>query len=350
MKQTIFFLTVFLLSSISYSQNSNYNNLWEKVEQQEIEGLPKSALNLVEQIYTLAKKEKNDPQLIKTMLFKSKFALILEEDAQLKIINNFKSEIEKNEFPTKNVLESILANLYWQFFNQNRWQFYNRTKTSEKINTEDFRTWDLQTLFNEINVHYKNSLQNGPMLQLEPLSNYDDILITQKDSKIYRPTLFDFLNHEALDFYKTNETQITKPSYKFEIDNPELLSDAETFSKIKLESKDSTSLQLNALKIYQDLIKFHVKDKNHIALASINIERLQFVNEHATFSDKDYLLLDTFMIESESLKAEEICGLYDFEIASIYYKQSQKYQPITKEENRWKAKEAIEICNRISKQ
>ncbi|MFH4963925.1 carboxypeptidase-like regulatory domain-containing protein [Gaetbulibacter sp. M235] len=347
MKRTVFFLTIFLLNSISYSQNSAYNNLWKKVEQQEVEGLPKSALNIVEQISVLAKKEKNEPQLIKTMFFKSKFALILEEDAQLNIINNFKNEIEKSEFPTKNILESILANLYWQYFNQNRWQFYRRTQTEEKVNTEDFRTWDLQTLFNEIDIHYKKSLQNATMLQLEPLSKYDDILNIQKDSKIYRPTLFDFLNHEALDFYTTNETHITKPSYKFEINNHELLGDAETFSKIKLESKDSTSLQLNALKIYQDLIKFHINDKEPFALATINIERLQFVNQHATFSDKEYLLLNTFMTESESLKAEEICGLYDFEIASIYYQQSQQYQPITKEDNRWKAKEAYDLCNKI---
>ena len=57
-----------------------------------------------------ASKDKNHTQLIKTMLFKSKFALALEEDAQLKNIKDFKKQIELNEFTTKNVLESILAN------------------------------------------------------------------------------------------------------------------------------------------------------------------------------------------------------------------------------------------------
>jgi uncharacterized protein YfaS (alpha-2-macroglobulin family)/predicted DCC family thiol-disulfide oxidoreductase YuxK len=347
MKQTVFFLTILLVTNLSNSQNSDYKNLWKQVEQQEVEGLPKSALNIVEQISALAKKEKNEPQLIKTMFFKSKFALVLEEDAQLKIINNFKNDIEKSAFPTKNILESILANLYWQYFNQNRWKFYNRTKTEEKVNTEDFRTWDLQTLFNEIHIHYQKSLQNGLKLQLEPLSNYDTILNLQKDSKIYRPTLFDFLNHEALDFYKTNETNITKPAYKFEIENPELLSDAKTFTEIKLESTDSTSLQLNTLKIYQDLICFHLNDKEPQALADVNIERLKFVNENAIFSDKEALLLEALKTESEALKTDEVSALYDFEIASIFYNQSQQYQPTTKEENRWKAKEAVAICNQV---
>lgn len=68
------------------AQNSNYDNLWSQVEQFEVEGLPKSALKVLENINKLASKDNNAPQFIKTMLFNSKFALVLEEDAQLKII------------------------------------------------------------------------------------------------------------------------------------------------------------------------------------------------------------------------------------------------------------------------
>ena len=349
MKYILSILMILLFANFSNAQSQNYEDLWSKVEQFEIDNLPKSALKLVEDIAQKAINDKNTPQLIKTMLFKSKFALVLEEDAQLNIINNFKTEIEKSAFPTKNIMESMLANMFWQYFKQNRWQFYNRTKTSEKVDKEDFRTWDLQTLFNEIHKHYQNSLQNGLMLQQEPLENYDVLLNLQEDSKIYRPTLFDFLNHEALDFYKTNETQITKPVYKFEIDNSNFLSDAETFLDLKIESKDSTSLQLNALKIYQDLIQFHLKDESPFSLADINIERLKFVNEQATFNDKEAILLDALKTESDRLKTHETSGLYDFEIANIYHQQSNQYQPKTNENYRWKAKEAINICNSVIK-
>ena len=185
MKQTLFLILIIIFSNFSLAQDSNYEILWSKVKQLEIDGLPKSALKIVEDIAQLAKKDNNTPQHIKTMLFKSKFALILEEDAQLNIINDFKKEIKQSTFPAKHILESLLANLYWQYFNQNRWQFYNRTQTSKKVNAEDFRTWDLQTLFNEIHIHYQNSLKNGLMLQLEPLNNYDALLNIKKDSKIF---------------------------------------------------------------------------------------------------------------------------------------------------------------------
>ena len=218
MKRSLFIFMIILFSTFSQAQNSNYEDLWTKVEKFEIDGLLKSALKGVEDIEKQATKDENHPQLIKIMLFKSKYALVLEEDAQLRIINDFKKQIELSSFPTKNILENILANLYWQYFNQNRWQFYNRTKTAKKVDAEDFRTWDLQTLFDETHAHYQKSLENGLMLQQESLKKYSVLLNEQKGSKIYRPTLFDFLSHNALEFYKTNETQITKPAYKFEID------------------------------------------------------------------------------------------------------------------------------------
>lgn len=347
MKNLLVVLIVIFISNRYQAQTSNYEKLWEKVEHLEINGLPKSALEIVERIEKQTKRDKNQTQRIKIMLFKSKFALVLQEDAKLKIINDFKTEIKTSSFPTKNILENILANLYWQYFNSNKWQFYNRSKTSKKVDALDFRTWDLQTLFNEIQTHYQNSLQNGLMLQLENLKDYEAILTLQKDSKTYRPTLFDFLSHNALKFYKTNETNITKPAYKFEIDNPNFLSDSNIFSKFEITTKDSTSLQLNALNIYKALTRFHLKDTSAFALAHVNIERLKYVAQYARFTNKETVLLNTLKLESNRLKTHEVSGLYDFEIATIYNNQSQQYQPKISEENRWKAKKAVTTCNTV---
>jgi uncharacterized protein YfaS (alpha-2-macroglobulin family) len=350
MKTKLSILLIILCTNLSFAQNTDYNKLWKEIEQLELDGLPKSALKLVENISDQAKTSKNATQEIKSLIYKSKFSLILEEDAQLKIIAEFKTEITSSEFPVKNVLESILANLYWQYFQQNRYKFYNRTKTSEKVDKTDFRTWDLQTLFQETHALFQRSLQNGLMLQLEALRNYDEILLLAKDSQIYRPTLFDFLSHNALDFYKTNETHITRPSYKFEIDTSDYLADSKTFSKLTIESQDTTSLQLEALKIYKDLISFHIKDKEPFALTDVNIERLKFVKQYATFENKDAVFLNTLKAERNEIAKHDACGLYAFEIASHLYEQGRNYQPKRKENLRWNMKAAFDICNGIIKQ
>ncbi|MCX7550733.1 alpha-2-macroglobulin family protein [Xanthomarina sp. F2636L] len=350
MKYYVTILMVLLFSNFSEAQNNDYSKLWKQVEAYESEDLPKSALKIVEQISVQAIKDNNKPQQIKTLLFKSKFALILEEDAQLKIINDFKSAIQKNEAPVKNVLENMLATIYWQYFQQNRYQFYNRSKIADKNVATDFRTWDLQTLFSEIQLHYTNSLKNISILQQEDLTAYSSILHEQKESKTYRPSLYDLLAHNALEFYQTSENSITKPAYKFEIDDVAYLSNSKSFSSLHIESKDSTSLELQALKVYQDLIQFHLKDNNVDALADINILRYNFVKDHATFQNKDSLLIQAYKIETEQIKNHQASGLYSFEIAAIYFEQGQDYQPETNETDRWKIKDAAQLCDAIIKQ
>ncbi|MFD0860809.1 alpha-2-macroglobulin [Sungkyunkwania multivorans] len=346
MKTIAITMTIFF-ATFSQAQQKDYPSLWKDVEKHEAEGLPKSALATVETIYTKAQKEKNSPQLIKSLLYKSKYMMVLEEDAQLKVVSQLKHEIKERAFPTKNILESILANTYWQYFNQNRWRFYDRTNTEQKVDEEDFRTWDLQTLFDEIDLHFQHSLDNGLQLQLEDLATYNDILYTHEDSKRYRPTLFDFLAHNALEFYTRDETSITKPAYKFEVDNPKYLSKGSAFSTIEISSKDKSSLQLKALLIYQKLIRFHQNDKDQTAFADVNINRLHYVRSKATAAIDPYLVLKTLIAERNSVSDKKIGALYDFERAKILDEFANKYNAARGEEHRWERKEAKELCQMI---
>ena len=344
----IIFITLFFFQ-MNHAQNNNYSKLWDQVNSFEIKGLPKSALEVVATIEALAVKESNRKQLIKTLLFKSKFALILEEDAQLSVINDFKTQISKSEVPEKNVLQNMLATLYWQYFQQNRWKFYNRTKTSEKVDETDFRTWDLETLFEDIHLNYQNSLKNGLILQQTPISDFEVILNTQENSETFRPSVFDLLAHNALDFYKTNETRITKPAETFSIQNDAYFTKASTFDNLELESEDVLSLQFNTLKIYQDLIHFHLKNPKYLALAQVNIDRLAFVKQNTTLENTTELLLNTFKAETNSVKGTEAEALYNYEIASIYIAEGSQYTP-ENSSNQWKLSEALTLCEQTISQ
>ena len=349
MKKLSLLLTILLFSQMvqAQSKDGSYEVLWKKVQKLEGEALTKSALEAVDAISKKAKKENNSAQVVKALLFSSKYAITLEEDAQLSIINNFKSEIEKAQFPAKNVLESYLANLYWQYFQQNRYQFYNRTKTETKVDTADFRTWDLTTLFHEIGIHFAASLENRADLQNTGLEGFKEILNNQPDSEVYRPTLFDILAHTALSFYKTTESSITRPADKFEIDDPQLLCEAYDFTQRKIDMRDATSIQAKALLTYQDLLKFHFPNPKLDALVEVDIERLAFTYQNAVFQHKDDVYLEVLQNSAENLKQHEVSALYTYEIAQLYQQQGNSYQVKVKEENRWKQKEALELCETV---
>ena len=345
MKKQLLFIVLFLFNyTIILSQNE-YSEHWKNIQTFEKKSLPKSALKEVEIILTKAKKLGNHSERIKALIYQSKYLHTLEEDATLKIIKNFKNEIKVSSTPKKNVLENILANLYWQYFQQNRWKFYNRTKTSSKIDPEDFRTWDLQTLFNEVHIHFQNALKNEKSIQNTAISEFENLLIKAEGSKKYRPTLYDLMIHNALDFYKTSETGITKPQYAFEIDDPAYINVAKDFTKLQLISKDTLSLQRNAISLFQKGTLFHKKSKNIFAHAFINIERLKFIYEHATFAEKKVFYLKTLISERNGLKNHEATSLYDFEIAKLYQKQAESFVPKQNETHQWKLKEAISVCD-----
>jgi hypothetical protein len=343
-KATLLFIILIFSQVMTAQENKEtYEDLWKKVQQFDEENLPKSALNIIAIISEKAKNEKNSPQLIKSLLHRSKYALTLEDDAQLNIINDFKIEIQKAESPTKNILQSYLANLYWQYFQENRYQFYNRTETAEKVDSTDFRTWDLTTLFHEINTHFDASLQNCSSLQKIKVSEFDFILSQQKGSEKFRPTLYDLIAHTALNFYKTSENSITRPAVKFEIDTAELLCEGYQFTAKKIETSDKTSLQAKALQMYQDLLKFHANDASLDAYTVIDIERLQFIKENATFENKELHYVEILKNSAESMKNNANWGLYQHEIASEYQQWGNQYQPNVNKEYRWKLKEALEL-------
>lgn len=328
-------------------KGTSYEALWKQVEKLENEALTKSALKVVQSISEKAKEEDNSPQIVKALLYTSKYALTLEEDAQLKIVSDFTSEIREAEFPTKNILESYLGNLYWQYFQQNRYLFYNRTKTETKVDPIDFRTWDLTTLFEEINIHFAASLENSSELQTLHVDEFQEILTEQKGSEIYHPTLFDLVAHTALQFYKAAENSITRPADKFEIDDPKLLCEAYQFTQLSIDFTDKTSLQSKALKIYQELMEFHFPDVRLEALVDVDIERLRFIHQNALFADKDAAYLDILQNSAENLSHHEVSGLYRYEVAQLYHQLGNSYQPNAKEEHRWKLKEALTLCESV---
>ena len=349
MKTLTISLFAFLVAINLTAQDTNYEILWKKVEQLELDGKPKSALEIVNTITDKAKKEKDDPQLIKTLLFKSKFSLILEENSQLQIISNFKSEIANSTTPKKNILESMLGKLYWDYYQQNRYKFYNRTKTKSKVDTTDFRTWDLETLFSEIKKQYEKSLQNGLILQLTPSSDYETIIALKNTNNTYTPTLFDLLSQQALQFYTTPETQVTQPIDAFEITDTLLLGSVDKFINYKWTfTKDPNSLQLSALKTYQDVLRFHNKKGSEWALATKNIERLQFVKKQARFNNKRNKYISTIQNEEKNTSTPYSKALYQYEIASQYLEMGNTYSP-KNPEHQWKKKEALEILEVLIK-
>ncbi|TDT46987.1 alpha-2-macroglobulin family protein [Maribacter spongiicola] len=328
-------------------EHNSYDSLWDKVLDLEMENLSSSALKQTEDIFEKAKKEGNKVQIIKALLYKSKFIMSLKEDSKLSIINDFKSEITIADEPTKQILHSHLAKLYWQYFQQNRHRFYNRTITDAKVDSVDFRTWDLDTIFKEIDYHFTASLEDANTTQQLSISDFDAILEKNEENRKYRPTLFDVLAHNALQFYTTSENSINKPADAFEIDNEAILCEAYTASFLTFDDRQNLSLQSRALEIYQQLVAFHFGNPDINPLVLIDIERLRFIHQNATFGNKDDLYLEVLKNSAENIKHSPLSGLYTYEIALQYQQLGRLYTSEGIASHQFKFKEAVALCDDV---
>jgi len=336
-------LCLLALSATSvFAQNVFYTKRWSRIYRYEIKSLPKSALLVTDTIYTSAKREKNIPQLTKALIYQSKFALALKENAELLITEKFQREINETSAPLKNILESMLANIYWEYFQENRWKIYQRTAT-EKKEGNDFRLWDAQTMFDEIHKHYQNSLRQPKLLQGISLATIDDILTQAEDSKTYRPTLFDLIVHNAIEFYETSESYIAKTPFDFELSDPHYFSD---FENLELVSKDSLSPKYQTLKLYQILLAFHKTDKDQSAFINNELERLQYIVDQGEFENEDDLYKKALGNLKSSLYNHPASTLIDFQLASLLFKQGSDFRWKLEKENQFKKKEALAILEK----
>ena len=331
-----------------FPKGSTYAKEWKKIDSLTEKGLNKSALEVVNGIYEKAKTENNAPQFVKAVIHRMKYEQYIEEYSLVKSLNKLTEEAKGAGYPVKPILHSMIAESYWHYYQNNRWKFYNRTETVN-FNNDDITTWDLKTIFSQVIKNYQASLESSDSLKRTPLNIYDDVLVKQPNSRNFRPTLYDFLAHRAVDFYMNEEPDITRPAYKFELNSESYFWNFNEFAKIKIESKDTLSAKFYAVKILQDIIAFHSHDENPRALIDADLKRLKFVKNKSVSEIKDSLYLTSLQNLERHFNSDPASADVGCEIAKVYSERGNKYAPLQSEEHKWLKKQALEVCDAVIK-
>jgi len=296
---------------------SNYSSEWKKVDDLVSKGLTKSALAEVDKIYRTAKKSKNDPQVIKSLLYKITLQRNIEEDAPVKSVDALEKEIAALKEPAKSILESIAAQMYLNYFQQNRYKLYGRTNTAD-FNKKDIATWTADDLQKKTGELYLASLKNETLLQQIKLEPFDAIIL-KGNVRYLRPALYDLLAHRALDYFKSDEREISRPAYAFEIKEKDAFASATDFVKHKFTTRDSASLHYKALIIFQNLLAFHLDDTKADALIDADIERISFVHQHGVMDNKDSLYIGSLQNISKKHNNNPASAQATFLVAQMMY-------------------------------
>jgi hypothetical protein len=343
------FKLIFIATGFCQAPVKNYEQEWKKIDELITKkNLPKSALAEVKKIYALAKKEKQDAQLIKAVVYMTSLQMETREENEALSIKEVEKEIAEVKEPVTSILKSLLAEMYWNYFKQKRWQLYNRTETMQ-FKKEDISTWGTGDFHKKISELYLQSIKEEKMLQQTRLEPYNAIII-KGNVRHLRPTLYDLLAHRALEYYKNDEPHLSKPAYAFEIDQPEAFAAAGDFTKTKFSTKDTASLQHKALLVYQKLLGFHLNNAKPDALLDADIQRLEFVQENSTHPDKDSLYRQALNKIANRYGNLPAAAQAWYLLAKEFNDDGNKYEPFGDTTHRFTKLKAKEICEKIISQ
>ncbi|HLY70848.1 MAG TPA: alpha-2-macroglobulin family protein [Puia sp.] len=270
------------------------------------------------------------------------------EDAAKINIDDLHKEIRSANEPVKSILESILAEIYWHYFQQNRWNLYDRTKTVN-FTKEDIATWSIDDFHKKITELYLASVHNEYVLTQTKLERFDPIIV-KGNARYLRPTLFDLLAHRALEYFKNDESDFTRPAYMFEIDHAEVFANKSVFAQYHFTSPDSSSCHFIALKLFQQLILFHLKDEKPDALIDADIERIQFASQYAVLENKDELYSTALENITVQYGNESAAAQAWYLQADQYANKAAEYDASKDTANRYAYLKAKSICEKVIQQ
>ncbi|WP_461129814.1 alpha-2-macroglobulin family protein [Spirosoma aerophilum] len=381
---TLFFMLVAMAASAQNRPQPNYTRDWKRADSLVAKGLPKSALDIANRIYKEAKVQKNYPQVARAAMARQVFRSYSDEDSYVELVRSLQTDVQDTPEPAKSVLQSVLADIYWQYFQQNRYKFYDRatvgratvgrtnpgrnttdkgvSKTTSKPDDStatDFTTWDASHLMEVITSTYRASVQDKALLQKTPTADYD-VLIDKGDvdARPLRPTLYDLLAHRAIDFFQNTEPDLLKPVFKFELNQPGYLTGPAEFARLSIQSQDSLSGRYQALLLYQQLLTFHLSDANPDALADVDALRLAFVHRHSVLPNKDALFQQTLEKQITTYKGKPAEAIYAYQLAEFLTNQGGMVRPLDDMDDpgsgkpnpsRWNRKRAADLCRDLIK-
>ncbi|MEY3205147.1 MAG: hypothetical protein RLZZ21_1478 [Planctomycetota bacterium] len=262
---------------------------WGRVQQALDEGKPKTALESLAGIEQAAIQEKAWAEAARAIATR-----ILAEtgdrpgDDPERVIR-LAAAIDNAPAETRGVLQAIRANWTWGYFQANRWRYQQRTPGSVPTpqggaDLAKLAEWDLPTIVAEIRSRFATAVgatgsAERTLLQSLPVADWSLLIEKGTQPDAYRPTVWDVVVRNAIEFAASGERGLVDPEDAFElVASSPALGTLDEFLAWKPETDaavtDTAAPVLDTLRLYRELIAFHAADADKTALLSADLDRI----------------------------------------------------------------------------
>ncbi|MDQ7821269.1 MAG: MG2 domain-containing protein [Candidatus Eremiobacteraeota bacterium] len=328
-KLSLFFILVIAAVIVGYPAFHHYRlartdttPMWDAVKAAQDKGLPQTAIAELKKIYPIELAKKQYGKALKAITLQIFLESNIAGNKPEVKVNRMKEELTKANRQMKPLMNTVLAQWYWHYYNQNRWRFLNRTETSG-LKEDDFTTWDLPKLFREIDGIYQSLLKDEGTLKRMKTADFTEV-ISPGNVPALRPTLFDFVAYQALEFYTSAEQHAAQPEDSFEVTaDSGAFDEAQKFTRFSPETTDTDSPVLKALRIYQRLLLLHQNDSDKDAFLDADISRLNYIFNIASGENREAVFAKRLEEIITKYPSSDLSSLASYHLAMQAYNKKE---------------------------
>ena len=255
--QSLFFLLLLHICWLPAQQNikvqqNDYAPLWDEVAALEKKSLPQSATDAVNYILRMAIQDRNSPQVIKALIHQGKYDLMVDAQNDTLIFRNLHEMLEKsNDTVEQSVLHSMLAELYLQYYQKDRWNIDQRTNLGDFV-PADMKEWTRNIFYDKVVEHLNASLTPEEELVKAKVEFYAAVVELGSDSRRFYPTMYDFLARRAIEIFSqiVSDEDLSHTLAGKDITLESLFRPAEEFVKLPFDPQPNEE-GLRALETYR---------------------------------------------------------------------------------------------------
>ncbi len=321
----------------------DYESAWKDIDKIMQDRQYRSADAKIKEVMAAASSAENDPQYIKGLLKHFIVQQRTTENSDSLIIERMKEEEGKGSTVRQAVVRSLLASMYQQYFEYNRWRIMERNQLDSPAG--DYQTWDTKTFAQVITDLHLKALEEVDLLQQTPIEAYEALLIQSEQSARYRPTLFDLLAHRAIEFFQSSGLMVPESGEGFKIKPAKGFLPVKDFVNQDFSSTDSANASFRIIEIYQRLLAFHLEENNTFPLYDLDLKRLEFVKSKTQAPDAYRTAIEELVEHAPQHPGK---AAVQMALADIYLdlKENTDYSA-TEEERKNSYKKALEICRKV---
>ncbi|WP_345258515.1 alpha-2-macroglobulin family protein, partial [Flaviaesturariibacter amylovorans] len=339
-------LLFFSTTPVSAQQPFDLPALWARVDSlYNKRNLPRSALKELERIDAAARNSRDTIQLLRAFHFKGRLHYQVAPDSLPIFIRELESELPRFRGTSAALLRSLIANRYEAFYQRAYRQMRGRTNVQGAEADKDITVWTANQLRDTVRALYAASLEPAGLLRRTPSGTYAPLAAPGTDS-ILRPALFDLLAQDVLDHYRLDLFPATTGNaFRSEAF---LFAPADSFMRHALVASDTLDSKYRALRLYQQQLAFHSRDRRPDAYIDIDLERLMYVRAINSLPDEDAryeaALRDLIRRNGTGRAMHRVL----YQLALFLHERSERYHVLADKDNRWERTKALEVLRLLT--